>query len=121
VLRLLENFVGPSRRIHASGGFAHSGFLRQLLADIFARPVVIPESVESSCLGAAVLGLYALEIVPSLDVISSMVGTTGELQPQSQSVAIYRQLIPVYAQVLEALQREYETIARFQAQLTPGY
>ena len=37
-----------------------------MLADIFARNVSIPKSYESSCLGAAILGFYALEEINDL-------------------------------------------------------
>lgn len=43
---------------------AISGLWRQMMADIFNREVVVPESFESSCLGAAALGLYASRRAP---------------------------------------------------------
>ena len=43
------------------------------MADIFNQEVNIPESFESSCLGAAILGLYSLGEVKSLNVVAEMV------------------------------------------------
>ena len=61
----VEALIGPTQTMKATGGFARSGLWRQMMADIFNREVVVPESFESSCLGAAVLGLYALGRVDS--------------------------------------------------------
>ena len=44
------------------------------MADIFHQDVYVPESFESSCLGAAILGLYSLGEVDTLHVVSEMVG-----------------------------------------------
>ena len=46
--------------IKATGGFAKSEIWRQMMADIFDTNLIVPESYESSCLGACVLGLKAI-------------------------------------------------------------
>lgn len=76
ILPAVENLIGPTQRMMANGGFVRSALWLQLMADIFNREVVVPESVESSCLGAAVLGLYALGKIESLEAIAGMVGAT---------------------------------------------
>ena len=47
------------KMIKATGGFAKSEVWRQMMSDIFDTELVVPESYESSCLGACVLGLKA--------------------------------------------------------------
>lgn len=84
------------------------------MADIFNQDVYIPESFESSCLGAAILGLYSLGEVDSLNVVSQMVGATFHHTPNSENVAIYEDLTPIYIRVSRLLQQEYESIASFQ-------
>ena len=116
ILPAVESLVGPSTRIQATGGFARSGLWRQMMADVFDREVVVPESFESSCLGAAVLGLYALGHVDSLDVVSGMVGATHRHTPNPKNAALYRQLLPVYLSLPRKLGDEYRTLAKFQQQ-----
>jgi len=87
-----------------------------MMADVFDREVVVPESFESSCLGAAVLGLYALGHVDSLDVVSGMVGATHRHTPNPKNAALYRQLLPVYLSLPRKLGDEYRTLAKFQQQ-----
>ncbi|MFX6865360.1 FGGY-family carbohydrate kinase, partial [Acinetobacter baumannii] len=53
VFMALEELVGLPNKIQATGGFARSAMWRQMMADIFDQEVHVPESVESSCLGAA--------------------------------------------------------------------
>ena len=116
ILPGIEELIGPTRRMMATGGFARSALWRQMMADIFDREVVVPESVESSCLGAAVLGLYALGRISSLEAIADMVGSTHHHQPNPESVAIYKQLWPIYAAIPQQLAQQYRQLAAFQRQ-----
>ncbi|SFB31861.1 gluconokinase [Collimonas sp. OK607] len=118
ILPALEDLIGPTKTMMATGGFARSALWRQMMADIFNREVVVPESVESSCLGAAVLGLYALGMVPSLDVISDMVGSTNRHVPVPANVAVYDRLRPIFMSIPGKLQQEYQALSEFQRQCT---
>lgn len=114
VLLAMKEQIGQPRKIHATGGFARSAVWRQMMADIFDQEVVVPESFESSCLGAVVLGLYALGKTDSLDIVADMVGVTHSHTPIPQNVQIYQELAPIYISISRKLQEEYEAIARFQ-------
>jgi gluconokinase len=119
VLQALEDFTGKAERIQATGGFARSHLWRQLMADIFNRDVTVPQQYESSCLGAAVLGLYALQEISSLSVISEMIGETYRHQPIAANVATYQKILPIYTRLLHSFQGEYASIAKLQAELSP--
>jgi gluconokinase len=114
ILPAMESLIGRVRTIKATGGFARSGLWRQMMADVFDREVVVPESFESSCLGAAVLGLYALGHVDSLDVVAGMVGATHRHTPIVPNVAVYSQLLPIFLALPSKLEEEYAKIAAFQ-------
>jgi gluconokinase len=96
---------------------AKSYLWRQILADVFAQEITVPASYESTCLGAAVLGLYALKKIPSLDVVSQMLGKTEQQQPNRENVEIYQKMIPLYSRLLHHLQDEYANIAQLQEEL----
>ena len=117
ILPAVEALIGPTQTMKATGGFARSGLWRQMMADIFNRDVVVPESFESSCLGAAVLGLYALGRVDSLNVIAGMVGATHRHTPIAGNVAIYQRLLPIFLAIPTKLEAEYQAIAAFQRDL----
>lgn len=114
VLLAMEESIGLPSKILATGGFARSELWRQMMADIFDQQVVIPESFESSCLGAVVLGLYALGRVDSLDAVFGMIGSTHQHHPIESHAKVYKQLLPIYISVFRSLESQYEAIAEFQ-------
>ncbi|UQZ37508.1 gluconokinase [Paenibacillus sp. PK3_47] len=114
VLLAMEEIIGRPSKILATGGFARSGLWRQMMADIFDQEVVIPESFESSCLGAVVLGLHALGRIDSLNAVYGMIGSTYQHQPVEDHAKVYKQLLPIYINVFRSLESEYEAIAAFQ-------
>lgn len=54
-LRDHERCVGPCQEIHIFGGGARSEVWRQILADMTGKPVLLPATHETGCLGAAIL------------------------------------------------------------------
>ncbi|MEO0458491.1 MAG: gluconokinase [Cyanobacteria bacterium P01_A01_bin.114] len=117
VLQTLQETIGQARSIRAAGGFARSALWRQMLADIFDRTVMVPESYESSCLGAAILGLFALGEISDLSLAAEMLGATHEHQPIAENVASYQKVIPLYQRLLEILKPEYAALAELQEAL----
>lgn len=117
-LALTECMDGPVTRIQATGGFARSEVWRQMMADIFESEVVVPESYESSCLGACILGLYAAGKTDSLDIVSDMIGSTFKHTPEEEAVHEYRQLLPMFIQLSRSLEENYASIANYQRNLT---
>ncbi len=118
VLDALQSFTGKAKRIQATGGFARSNLWRQMIADVFDQEVTVPQQYESSAFGAAILGLYALKEISSLNIVSEMIGQTHRHQPIAANVETYKKILPIYTRLLQSFQAEYESIARLQAELT---
>lgn len=114
VLLALKELIGEPKKIQATGGFARSALWRQMMADIFHQEIHVPESFESSCLGAVILGLYGLGEVESLNVVSEMVGATHYHKPHDETVEVYKELAPIFIRVSRLLKDEYANIAAFQ-------
>ncbi|WP_246628384.1 gluconokinase [Paenibacillus oenotherae] len=114
VFLALEELIGLPNKIQATGGFARSPLWRQIMADIFDQEVFVPESAESSCLGAAVLGLYSIGEIDSLQEVSKMVGGSHHHVPNEENVEVYRELVPIYVRLSRLLTEEYASIAEFQ-------
>nr|WP_200905943.1 gluconokinase [Paenibacillus sp. IHB B 3415] len=114
VLLAMEEIIGQPGRILATGGFARSALWRQMMADIFDQEVVVPESFESSCLGAVVLGLYAIGRIDSFDSVFGMIGSTHRHEPVQAHAKVYKQLLPIYISVYRSLEGQYQAIADFQ-------
>ncbi|MCZ2492517.1 gluconokinase [Dellaglioa carnosa] len=114
VMLALTEVSGSPTRIQATGGFAQSSLWRQLLADIFEQEVTIPESFESSCLGAAVLGMESLHLIADLSAVENMIGSTHVHQPQKENFEVYRELLPIFVRLSRSLSSEYKNISDFQ-------
>ena len=114
VLLALQEMIGVPNKILATGGFARSELWRQMMADIFNQEVVVPESFESSCLGAVVLGMYALGEIEDFSIMSELIGSTHVHQPIKSNVEIYEDLTPIYIRVSRLLEDEYVNITNFQ-------
>ena len=113
-LALIEVMNETPNTIKATGGFAKSEVWRQMMADIFDTDVIVPESYESSCLGACVLGLKALGDIEDYSIIENMVGTTYAHQPNQDTVNMYQQLVTIFINLSRTLEDRYEEIADFQ-------
>lgn len=111
VMLALDELTGAPNRIHATGGFAQSSLWRQMMADIFDTPVVVPESHESSCLGAVMLGEYAFGDIEEFQEVPQV---THEHTPDMEATNVYRELLPIYIRLSRHLSEEYEAISAFQ-------
>lgn len=113
-LALIEVMGSSPEQIKATGGFAKSEVWRQMMADIFDTSVEVPESYESSCLGACVLGLKAIGEIDSFNVLDNMVGNTYKHEPNKDNVDVYQSLIPIFINLSRKLSEEYDLISDFQ-------
>lgn len=114
VQQALEEQAGPSVEIRATGGFARSPLWLQIMADVFGREVVVAESHESSCLGAAVLAMVAMGLAPGLQVVHRMVRTRERRTPDPAAHAVYQELFALYQQVYRQTEQAMGAIAAFQ-------
>ncbi|OJF94732.1 gluconokinase [Alkalibacterium sp. 20] len=114
VLLALEEVIGIPERIHATGGFAKSSVWRQMMANIFNQEVHIPQTVEGACLGAAVLGRFAIGEIDDLTEVKHMVETKEISVPEKEEVAVYEELMPLYIRLSRLFEQEYEAITEFQ-------
>lgn len=76
--------------VRASGGGARSGLWRQILADVFGKPVVAMASGEGSSLGAAMLAMVATGEYASVeDACRAIVRERDVLEPRAEAVKVY--------------------------------
>lgn len=118
VLQALQENIGKPASIQVTGGLAKSPVWRQILADIFAQEITVSAGYESSCLGAAILGLYALQKIQSFEEITHKLSTSSQqIQPIQQNVDTYQKIIRLYAQILASLEPQYASISQLQQEL----
>jgi gluconokinase len=114
VTNVLEELSGTTVEIRASGGFARSEFWSQMLADVTGIPVTIPDSIESSGLGAAKLALLAMEEIKDLRELDGWVQISRRHEVNQEAHEIYKELTPIYRSVYHQMKYEFDAISAFQ-------
>ncbi len=112
VLHSMRAAGNEIRQLRATGGFARSPLWRQMLADTLGMDVSFPEGHEGSSFGAALLGMQALGLVPSIDVAADMVRISDTVRPDPAASATYAALRPVFAELYNALMPTYRSLRR---------
>jgi gluconokinase len=115
VLEMVSAVAGQPTVIHATGGFARSELWKQMLCDILNVPIKLPDSFESSALGAAVIAMQALGMIDALDDVQHLVGSTTTLTP-GPNAAEYQRLWPIWQEMNAQLAGTYQALANFQRQ-----
>ena len=92
------------RSIRASGGGARSRLWRQILADVFQKPVVTMASDEGSALGAAILGMVATGEYSSVkEACRAIVRERDIVEPRGEEAKVYSAGHGVYRSLYPAL------------------
>lgn len=112
--KALMETTGEIKTIYATGGFVRSKFWVQMLADVFNRNVMIAESYEGSCLGAAVLGMKALGIIKSIEEVEGLVPISKTFIPDYKTHEIYMQNYEIYERLYLKLKDEFYNISQIQ-------
>ncbi|BDG59137.1 gluconokinase [Caldinitratiruptor microaerophilus] len=120
VLEPLEELAGPAREVRAAGGLARSPLWLSVCADVLGREVAVPDQVESTALGAFVLGGVALGLFPGLEAVHRFVGVRERVAPDPDRHAHYRELFDLYRRVDTKVREEFDVLARLRARHPPG-
>jgi len=119
-LEVMEELGASPREIRATGGGTRNRFWRQLLADVFERPIVRTVIDEGPAYGAALLaGVAAGEFASVEEACASIEISMDACEPDpgrarlyEEYYAVYRSLYPETADNMHALSRlasEWET------------
>ena len=114
VVQAISEITGSLSEIRVSGGFAKSTFWRQMLSDMMDQELYVPQTHEASALGAAVLALYSLGDISSLDMVKKWIRMTSHHRPNKGNNLVYRDLFHMYIRLYEKLKDEFDEIALFQ-------
>ena len=88
--------------VYATGGFTRNPLWLQMLADIFNRKVLLSASEESSALGAAMIGIDALQLKPLPNP-----AVTAVYKPNSDNHTIYMKHFRQFERLYVLLKHEF--------------
>lgn len=112
--KALQETTGSIDTIYATGGFVRSELWVQMLADVFNKKVAVAESYESSCLGAAVLGMKALGIIDRVEEVEKLVPISRIFEPDGKNHEIYMKTFEIYERLYGKLKDEFVNIGKLQ-------
>lgn len=92
---------GDVKEIRVTGGLTHSPTWLQIAADMFGAPVALPESVEGSARGAAMLAMVALGEKSDLESFKDSIRIDKYFYPQAEATAYYRKQYPRFLDLLK--------------------
>jgi gluconokinase len=116
VLQSIRAAGNDVREVRATGGFARSELWRQMLADVLGMEIKFTAAHEGSSFGAALLGMQALGLVPSIDVAADLVQIDRTVRPRAAEAATYASLLPVFSELYGQLTPTFSSLRR----LGPG-
>jgi gluconokinase len=100
VAESVQETVGALQHIYASGGFINSPLWLQWLTDVLGKEIAIINKEDASSIGAAILGMQALGVLPTQAPLSFFT-VQQRYQPSAEAHAVYRRWYAVYATVYE--------------------
>lgn len=110
--RALEQTVGPIEAIYANGGFSRSSLWVQMLADVFNKKVHLTYTAEGSAFGAAIMGMYALGVIPNLEAAADMIQVKETFEPDPQLHARYMQNYAQFEALYPVLKDDFRNAGR---------
>lgn len=85
-------------RLSLGGGGARSDVWMQILADVLAAPIEIPECEEAGCLGSAIMVALGLKVCGGLDeAVAKMVRFNRVFTPNQDLVPVYDNMYKLYS------------------------
>ncbi|OKL39729.1 gluconokinase [Pontibacter flavimaris] len=112
VVQALEQTVGPVSSIYANGGFCFSELWVQMLADVTGKKVQLTEIREGSAFGAAIMGMYALGLLPSLEAAESMIRVRRTLEPDQKNHETYARSYAIFESLYPKLKESFEQLGK---------
>jgi xylulokinase len=104
ILSAMAPFV-PIKEIILIGGGAKGALWRQMLADVFRLPVLVPEYLEeATSMGAAIIGGVGCGLYQDFGAAERFVRIRQRVQPDERTAAVYDALKPVFEKCYAALE-----------------
>lgn len=111
VIQALEQTVGPVANIYANGGFAFSELWVQMLSDVTGKQVRLTETPEGSAFGAAIMGMYALKLLPTLEAAEDMIRVSRTFEPNMANHQVYAKSYAVFEKLYPKLKDSFEQLS----------
>jgi xylulokinase len=107
-LAIIESVGVPVASVRASGGGAKSRLWRQILADVFAKPIVTLDTQEGSAYGAALLAMVGTGAFASVpEACAATLRITETIDPRPSEIDRYADAYAAYIALYPALRTSF--------------
>jgi len=115
---ILEAFEEQGARVDAMrviGGGARGRVWRQIIADIYGKPILRPALLEeATSMGAAIAGGVGVGIFPDFSIAETLTPEVDRVLPNPAVQPVYNRLYPIFNQCYEAFMPLYDALAAIQ-------
>ncbi len=106
----------PAREMRVMGGGARSALWNQIKADVTGLEVAVPQTSETTALGAAMLALVGVGAYNSLaEAAKEIVGIVARFEPNPRAQREYESLYALYRETYFTLLPVFERAAKLQS------
>jgi len=107
IAQSVEETIGSSKQVYASGGFINSRIWIQWLCDLFGKPITITSAADASTTGAAMLGLQAIGILQGQFPGTAFVRVRERFDPDMSKHRLYAAYFDVYTSLYNDLRGNF--------------
>jgi len=101
----------PADEVRLIGGGSRSTLWSQIVADIFARPVVRPAGCDASFGAALLAGIGIRLFADELDAVRRCTRVRDTVTPDARAAGIYARLFPLYCRIHDQMAGVYAALA----------
>jgi xylulokinase len=98
--------------IRLIGGGAKSTLWSQIIADVFARPVIRPAGCDASFGAALLAGVGAGLFASEAEAVRACTQVRDVIEPNPDGVRVYSELFPMFCRIHDDLAETYANLAR---------
>lgn len=111
VYTAISEVIGAdAQEILVTGGFTQSDTWLQMIADIFGMDLVVTEVSENACLGATILGLYALGEIKDFSELNLMIPMERRIKSNESDYQFYQRHFEKYQQLSEYYLKMFDVL-----------
>jgi xylulokinase len=110
--RTIEEMNLAVDEIRLIGGGAKSALWTQIVADVFARPIVRPAGYDASFGAALLAGVGVGVFDDALDAVRRCVRVLNIVEPKPEAVLTYENMFPLYRRLHDHLAETYAELAK---------
>ncbi|MCP1222870.1 gluconokinase [Sebaldella sp. S0638] len=102
VFRVLDS-MKDIKKIYINGGLSRSEAFVRTMADVFNREILISENYESSCFGAFITGMAAVEEIENIESFNNIKFEVKKITPDREKHKVYMEKFRIYKEVYNSL------------------